>query len=94
MLHTLNVDYASEDFNIHDFTDAIQSRIISNKCLPPDIARLQTVEINCNYEGVCASDSAVLSWLRQSRAIGLEMTVLHNGKVILCSVNMIARMCD
>jgi hypothetical protein len=35
MLHTLNVDYTLEDFNIHEFTDAIQSRIISNQHLPP-----------------------------------------------------------
>ena len=45
---------------------------------------LPEVEINCGYEGVlCAPDLAVLFRLRQLRATGLEMTVLHKGKDIL-----------
>jgi hypothetical protein len=83
MLRTMNIDYEGTEFNILDFADAIQSRIISNSEGPTsdDIAGLQTVEI-CS-RSAHSFDSPILSRLRQLRGTGLEICFRQGGRDIL-----------
>ena len=79
MLHTMNITYYGTEFNIPDFADAIQSRIISNS---DEIAGLQTVKIY--YKGAFHSPNlAPLERFRQLKGTGLEISFLQEGKDIL-----------
>jgi hypothetical protein len=83
-LRTINIDYSGTEFNILDFADAIQSRIISNSEGPAsdDITGLQTVKIHYRSDGSIRNfDSPILSRLRQ--LTGLEISFLEDGKDIL-----------
>jgi hypothetical protein len=84
MLHTMNITYCGTEFNIPDFADAIQSRIISNgEVLASDeIARLQTVKI-CYKRAFHSPNLAPLSRLHQLKGTGLEISFLQEGKDIL-----------
>jgi hypothetical protein len=84
MLRTMNIGYSGTEFNILDFADAIQSRIISNSDgLASDaIAGLQTVKI-CYKRAFHTPDLATLSRLRQLKGTGLEISFLRGGKDIL-----------
>ena len=83
MLHTLNITYYGTEFNIPDFADAIQSRILSNSevIASDEIAGLQTVKI-C-YKGAYFPNLAPLERLRQLKGTGLEISFLQEGKDIL-----------
>jgi hypothetical protein len=84
MLRTMNIDYRGTEFNIADFADAIQSRIISNSegLASDEINGLQTVTIH--YKRTFHTpDLATLSRLRQLKGTGLEISFLWNGKDIL-----------
>jgi hypothetical protein len=85
MLHTMKVDYSLGHFNIHDFADAIQSRIISSSnCIASDhIARLQAVEISFEHISSFFDPkpvATIIPRVRQLREIGLEITFLLGGK--------------
>ena len=84
MLRTMNIDYRGTGFDIFDFADAIQSRIISNSedLASDNIAGLQTVKIH--YKSTSHSpDSAILSRLRQLRGTGLDISLLLESEDIL-----------
>ncbi|KIM84159.1 hypothetical protein PILCRDRAFT_818480 [Piloderma croceum F 1598] len=89
MLHTIKVDYSLGYFNIHDFADAIQSRIVlSGNCVASNaIARLQAVTIehissffdsNVDSNATCATIIPRLRQLR--RETGLEIIFLRDGE--------------
>jgi hypothetical protein len=84
MLHTMNITYCGTEFNIPDFADAIQSRIISNiEGLASDrIAGLQTVTI-CYKRAYHSPSMPTLSRLHQLKETGLEISFLQDGKDIL-----------
>jgi len=84
MLHTMNIDSSGTEFNIIDFADAIQSRIISNSEDPVSdhITGLQTVKIHCR-SAYYNPDLATLSQLHQLKETGLEISFLRGGKDIL-----------
>jgi hypothetical protein len=81
MLRTMNITYYEKEFNIPDFADAIQSRIISNSevLASDEIAGLQTVKI-CNNHYL---NLPPLERLRQLKGAGLEISFLQDGKDIL-----------
>jgi hypothetical protein len=85
MLRTMNIDYTGTEFNIPDFANAIESRIMSNSegPAPDDIAGLQTVEIHYPSTSTCSLDSPILSRLRQLRGTRLEIRFLQGDKDIL-----------
>jgi predicted component of type VI protein secretion system len=79
----MKVDYSLGHFNIHDFADAIQSRIISNCIASDHIARLQAVEISFEHISSFFDPkpvATIIPRLRQLREIGLEITFLLGGK--------------
>jgi hypothetical protein len=84
MLQTLTVDYTPRHFDIINFADAIQSRVISNGQgrAFDDVTKLQTVEIRIIRSRVVL-DPPALSRLRQLRENGLEIRVLQGGKNVL-----------
>ncbi|KIM76270.1 hypothetical protein PILCRDRAFT_12876 [Piloderma croceum F 1598] len=86
MLHTMNIDYSGMEFNIPDFANVIESRIISNSKGPAsdDITGLQTVEI-CHRSPMPLHcfNSLILSQLRQLRETGLEIRFSQGGRNIL-----------
>jgi hypothetical protein len=79
----MNITYGGTEFNIPDFADAIQSRIISNiEGLASDkIAGLQTVKI-C-YKRAFSPSIPTLSRLHQLKETGLEISFWLNGKDML-----------
>ena len=83
MLRTMNIDYRGTEFNIADFADAIQSRIISNSegLASDEITGLQTVKIH--YKRTFHTPDFTLSRLRQLKGTGLEISFLQEGKDIL-----------
>jgi len=84
MLRTMNIGYSGTEFNILDFADAIQSRIISNSegLASDEIAGLQTVKIH--YKRTFHTpDLTTLSRLRQLRGTGLEISFLQGSQDIL-----------
>jgi hypothetical protein len=83
MLHAMNITYGGTEFNIPDFADAIQSRIISNiEGLASDkIVGLQTVKI-C-YKRAFSPSIPTLSRLHQLKETGLEISFWLNGKDML-----------
>jgi len=84
MLHTLNITYSGTEFNIPDFSDAIQSRIIPNNegLASDEIAGLQTVKI-CYERAFHSPTLGPLSRLRQLKGTGLEISFWQEGKDIL-----------
>jgi hypothetical protein len=88
-LLTLIVDYAPSRFNIFDFADTIESRMMLGGELEglasddPPVAGLKTVEIHLCDTAVEPFDTTILSRLRQLRDNGLRISVLEWGKRLL-----------
>ena len=84
MLQTLTVDYTPRHFDIINFADAIQSRLISNGQgrASDDVTKLLTVELRDIRLGVVL-DLPALSRLRQLKENGLEIRVLQGDKNVL-----------
>jgi hypothetical protein len=85
-LHTIIVDYTPQWFDIFDFADAIQSRMMlfDGEQAPDDtsFARLEAVEIN--YFGARESlNTKTLSRLRYLRDTGLKISLLQGPKDLL-----------
>ena len=87
-LHTLIVDYDPSFFNIFDFADAIESRMMFGGELEglasdkPLVAELKTVEIHLKDMGGEPFDT-ILSRLRQLKDSGLRISVLEWDKIWL-----------
>jgi len=81
-LHTITVDYVPSYFDMLDFVDAIQSRVVlgGEGRLESEVTRLKTVEIR-HFRGIL--EPIMLSRLRQLKAMGLDIRVLLERKDIL-----------
>jgi hypothetical protein len=88
-LHTLIVDYHPSFFNIFDFADAIESRMMLGgelKGLASDnllVAELKTVEIHLRDMQGEPLDTTILSRLHQLRDNGLRISVREWDKIWL-----------
>jgi hypothetical protein len=85
-LRTLTVDYTPRHFNIFDFADSIQSRMMpSDEEVAGDtsIAGLRIVEIHYFKDGVETLDTTILSRLRQLKNKGLKISILQERKDLL-----------
>jgi len=78
-LHTIVVDHVPSNFDLQDFVDAIQSRMmLGGENRPePEVTRLKTAEIR-HINGIL--EPKILTRLRQLKAMGLDIRLLIGGK--------------
>ncbi|KIM83550.1 hypothetical protein PILCRDRAFT_428344 [Piloderma croceum F 1598] len=81
-LQTMTVDYVPSYFDMQDFVDAMQSRMmLGGEGKPePEVTRLKTVEIR----HICGIlEPKILSTLRQLKATGLDIRLMSGRKDLL-----------